>query len=546
MEKPTHINLARKYRPKNLPELRGQEVLVQTISNAIKSEKIAQSYIFTGIRGVGKTTTARIIAKTVNCTDLQNLVISCEKCINCQNFNNHSHPDIVEMDAASRTGVDDVRIIIESAEYKPMMGKFKVFIIDEVHMLSKNAFNALLKLLEEPPSHCIFIFATTEIHKVPLTVISRCQRFDLPRINMQELTNLLSDVCEKENVRASKDAIEMIAFKGDGSARDCLSLLDQAILISTSSGEITKELVHHMILTVDAKTILEFFHSITQKEAARAINLLQEFYSKNSDFNIFINSLLSLIAYIGKKKYLEDYKSPEFYTIDDKINSLIQEIEMEFIQISWKITYKTMEDLKISPNQLHNMEMLVLKLIYVLNSADNNDTPANTKTPVSLGGANWSHSSTKQSFYSSASSASENRASINSESHRRDNVLMDDASNYNKPLKKFDFEEFIRHLATNKEMELFYHLFNKVEIIAINDDSVTLAQRESNRDIENGIRTHAQSFFGRKLLFNFIYQNDITSYKNQKFQEILLIPSMQRLSKNFPGLQMVDIIVSNK
>ena len=223
--------LALKYRPQSFEDLIGQDIVAQTITNSIKSNKIPNAYLFTGIRGIGKTTTARIVAKSLNCLKGIENLCSEEKCENCEAITNSSHIDVLEMDAASKTGVDDVRDLIEFSRYGPTSSKFKIFIIDEVHMLSKQAFNALLKTLEEPPEYLKFIFATTEIKKIPITVVSRCQRFDLSRINSSELFTFIKKIKDKENGKISDDALKLIVKISEGSVRDALSLLDLSLMM---------------------------------------------------------------------------------------------------------------------------------------------------------------------------------------------------------------------------------------------------------------------------------------------------------------------------
>ena len=232
--------LARKYRPKKFSEIVGQDVFVRLITSALKQKKIGHSFLFTGTRGVGKTTSARILAMTLNCLDPEegDFFEPCGTCVSCENFLKDKHLDILEIDAASHTGVDDVRQLLDSCQYRPMMGKCRVFIIDEVHMLSKSAFNALLKTLEEPPAHVKFIFATTEVHKIPATILSRCLRFDLRRIELSVLAGHLGEICTRENIMASQEALRMIANVAEGSLRDALSILEQAKMLRSHHGAI--------------------------------------------------------------------------------------------------------------------------------------------------------------------------------------------------------------------------------------------------------------------------------------------------------------------
>lgn len=258
-----YVVLARKYRPQNFEDLLGQDALVQTLTNAIKNNRLHHAYILTGIRGVGKTTTARLIAKALNCTGLDGkggpTIHPCGVCENCKAIAAGRHIDVMELDAASRTGVDDIREILDGVRYKPTNARYKIYIIDEVHMLSKNAFNALLKTLEEPPAHVKFIFATTEIRKVPVTVLSRCQRFDLQRLTIEDLTKLFNKIVAAENLKAEDEALHMIAKAADGSARDGLSLLDQAI--SLGAGVVKTDIVKEMIGLATAAKLLNCLKS---------------------------------------------------------------------------------------------------------------------------------------------------------------------------------------------------------------------------------------------------------------------------------------------
>ena len=261
-----YVVLARKYRPQTFDDLLGQDALVQTLTNAIKNNRLHHAYILTGIRGIGKTTTARIIAKALNCTGKDGqggpTIRPCGVCENCQAIAAGRHIDVMELDAASRTGVDDIREILDGVRYKPTNARYKIYIIDEVHMLSKNAFNALLKTLEEPPSHVKFIFATTEIRKVPITVLSRCQRFDLQRLSIENLMTLFTRILEKEQIAADNEALQIIAKAADGSARDGLSMLDQAI--SLGAGKVETGIVKNMIGLADRNQTFELFEQLVK------------------------------------------------------------------------------------------------------------------------------------------------------------------------------------------------------------------------------------------------------------------------------------------
>ncbi|MCH2038142.1 MAG: DNA polymerase III subunit gamma/tau, partial [Rickettsiales bacterium] len=290
--------LARKYRPALFADLIGQEALVRTLSNAIRTNRIAHAFLLTGIRGVGKTTTARIIARALNCTDESKVkgetVEPCGRCDNCIAIKNDRHPDVIEMDAASRTGVGDIREIIESVKYLPNTAEYKIYIIDEVHMLSNSAFNALLKTLEEPPKHVKFIFATTEIRKIPVTIISRCQRFDLKRIGFEQLSSHLKNICEKEGAAIEEPALQLITKAAEGSVRDSLSLLDQAISYMDAGQPISESIVRNMLGTNDKTVLFDLFEKTLGNQLPEALKQLSQMYDNGHDPVMILQDLLEI------------------------------------------------------------------------------------------------------------------------------------------------------------------------------------------------------------------------------------------------------------
>lgn len=304
-----YVVLARKYRPQNFEDLLGQDALVQTLTNAIKNNRLHHAYILTGIRGVGKTTTARLIAKALNCTGLDGkggpTIHPCGVCENCKAIAAGRHIDVMELDAASRTGVDDIREILDGVRYKPTNARYKIYIIDEVHMLSKNAFNALLKTLEEPPAHVKFIFATTEIRKVPVTVLSRCQRFDLQRLTIEDLTKLFNKIVAAENLKAEDEALHMIAKAADGSARDGLSLLDQAI--SLGAGVVKTDIVKEMIGLADRSQTFELFEKLVLGDTKETIIKLQEQYKNGANPTTLLQDLINITHLLAKTKLVPSF-----------------------------------------------------------------------------------------------------------------------------------------------------------------------------------------------------------------------------------------------
>jgi DNA polymerase III subunit gamma/tau len=358
--------LARKYRPQNFTDLHGQDVLVKILTNGLKSGKLPQAFIFTGIRGVGKTTTARLLARALNCTgrDLQDTVNPCGSCENCIAIAQDRHIDVIEMDAASRTGIDDIREVIEAAKYKAVMGKYKVYIIDEIHMLSKSAFNALLKTLEEPPEHVKFIFATTEIHKVPKTVLSRCMRFDLARLSIKTLKGLFAEIAQKENFQIDDRALTLIARAADGSARDGISMLDQA---RTMAGdEITAEIVQQMLGLSEAGKIFDLLHAAVKGDAKQAMQKVDELYAIGADPSTLLNELLNLVHTLSCLKVdaslLDDLGLTE--ADGQSCKTLAEQLTVPTLTRVWQILMKGAEELQMAPLPLQALQMVVLRLVY--------------------------------------------------------------------------------------------------------------------------------------------------------------------------------------
>jgi len=362
--------LALKYRPKNFKELIGQDIMVETITNSIKLNKLPNAYLLTGIRGIGKTTTARLIAKAINCN--KNFIQE-EKCnqgeyCHCEEISNSKHLDVLEMDAASRTGIDDVRELIESSKYNPTSAKYKIIILDEVHMLSKQAFNGLLKTLEEPPPHLKFIFATTEVKKIPVTIVSRCQRFDLHRVSTKDLLENLKKILKIENGGVSEKALILIAKAAEGSVRDSLSLLDRA-LVSQNNGEkeIDEIFVRKMLGIADRSKILNLLNFIFQGEQKKSIELLREMINQGIEPTNFLNDLLEIIYFIQQKKNIGNFDSD--LSISDSelktIDSISNNINISTLIIFWQLILKVLEELSIVSNPILSLEMLIVRLVHL-------------------------------------------------------------------------------------------------------------------------------------------------------------------------------------
>ena len=358
--------LALKYRPQNFDDLIGQDVVVETITNSIVANKVPNAYLFTGIRGVGKTTIARIVAKALNCKN--GIQKNCQnKCDNCQAITNSNHIDVLEMDAASRTGVDDVRELIEFSRYGTTSSKYKIFIIDEVHMLSKQAFNALLKTLEEPPQYLKFIFATTEIKKIPITVVSRCQRFDLSRIKSSELLEYIKKIKDKENGKITEDALKLIVKISEGSVRDALSLLDRALLSLDDGKELDLNSAQKIFGYFDKSQLIDLFELILKGEETKVISIYRKIYDQGVEPKVFINDFLELLYYFKNINSLT-LESTNFSLNDEefsKIKNLSNQIDSEVLILFWQFAISSLEEIDIVSNQHLSIEMFLIRLMHL-------------------------------------------------------------------------------------------------------------------------------------------------------------------------------------
>jgi len=359
--------LALKYRPQVFEDLIGQEVISETIYNSIKSNKSANAYLFTGIRGVGKTTFARIVAKSLNCEKgIDNL---CKEnfCEHCNSIINSNHIDVLEMDAASKTGVDDVRELIEFSRYGPTSAKYKIFIIDEVHMLSKQAFNALLKTLEEPPKYLKFIFATTEIKKIPITVVSRCQRFDLSRIKSEVLFKFIKKIKDKENGRASDDALKLIVKISEGSVRDALSLLDRGLLSNKENEELDLKKAQKIFGYFDKSYLIDLLENLFKGDEKNVIKLYKQIYQNGVEPKNFLNDFLEILYYLKNISTIK-VDGTNFSLNDEDFDKLLRisnQLDQKNIILFWQFTIETIDELNVVSNPNLSVEMFLIRLMYL-------------------------------------------------------------------------------------------------------------------------------------------------------------------------------------
>ncbi len=363
--------LARKYRPNNFEELVGQEVLVQTLKNSIENNKIAHSFILTGIRGVGKTTTARIIAKAINCRGVDGLannaqINPCGVCSNCLAITASSHQDVIEIDAASKTGVDDMRNIIDAIIYAPVIARYKVYIIDEVHMLSKQAFNALLKTLEEPPAYIKFIFATTEIRKVPITILSRCQRFDLRRLSSLELTMHLQNILQQEGFSAEEEGLNFISEAAEGSVRDALSITDRILSHNNYQKNLAASTVEEVLGVVDKNQMIDLLEAILNGDIKKALNYLDKFYENSTDIASLVGDLQKIVHIITLTKTIDGYVHNAISKkVQLRIADLANKTNLVDLTRIWQMLIKGNIELANSSSQKMTMEMLIVRICYL-------------------------------------------------------------------------------------------------------------------------------------------------------------------------------------
>ena len=480
MNKNTKV-LALKYRPQTFDDLIGQDIVAETISNSIKANKVPNAYLFTGIRGIGKTTTARIVAKSLNCSNGKESLCKDDLCENCAAISNSNHIDVLEMDAASKTGVDDVRDLIEFSRYGPATAKYKIFIIDEVHMLSKQAFNALLKTLEEPPEYLKFIFATTEIKKIPITVVSRCQRFDLSRIKSQELFDFIKNIKDKENGKASDDALRLIIKISEGSVRDALSLLDRALLTLDKDKELDLVSAQKIFGYFDKSQLISLFQLILEGKETEVLNTYREIYNQGVEPKIFINDFLEILYYFKNIESL-NIDSTNFSLNDEefnKVKELAEKVSNETLILFWQFTIKALEELDIVSNQHLSMEMFLIRLIHLKSIKNTSDINYKNihQTNEKISETNNLQGKGSEDFF-------ELKDKIETIGQMKNIVQEENATlKDNKEVKTQynlinSFDDLLEMCISKKEIKLKYELEKNVNLVSFEDQRIEISFNE--------------------------------------------------------------------
>ena len=536
--------LALKYRPSDFGDLVGQEIIGETIFNSVKLNKIPNAYLFTGIRGVGKTTIARIVAKSLNCSNGIEKLCKDNLCENCEAISASNHIDVLEMDAASKTGVDDVRDLIEFSRYGPSSAKYKIFIIDEVHMLSKQAFNALLKTLEEPPEYLKFIFATTEVKKIPITVISRCQRFDLPRIKSQELFDYIKKIKDKEKGNISDDVIRLIVKISEGSVRDALSLLDRAIITFPNNKELDLDTAQNIFGYFDKSYLINLVRYILEGEEKKVIEIYRSIYEKGVDPKNFLNDFLEILYYFKNINSLK--VEGNNFSINDnefkEISEISKKIDTKVLLNFWQFTLKTLEEIDLVSNQNLSIEMFLVRLIYLSHITQNSneslkmDHSNNKSVELKL--------NEEKTFENKDSNENTNKTVSQIK-----NIFQEEKSKKINEEKINSFEDLIKICLEKKELHLKYELETNVNLVSFKNQRIEISFNENlNKNFVKDLSLKLFEWTNLRWIIAFSKQNGKPTIKevdkinkSQMFSLAEKSKIIKKVEEVFPDVELIDI-----
>jgi DNA polymerase-3 subunit gamma/tau len=552
-DQPKYQVLARKYRPETFADMVGQDAMVRTLKNAFEADRIAQAFIMTGIRGTGKTTTARIIAKGMNCIGPDGTggptTEPCGLCENCVAIMEGRHVDVMEMDAASRTGVGDIREIIDSVHYRAASARFKIYIIDEVHMLSKNAFNALLKTLEEPPEHVKFIFATTEIRQVPVTVLSRCQRFDLRRIEPETQIALLRKIATAEGAEITDEALALITRAAEGSARDAQSLLDQAI--SHGAGETTADQVRAMLGLADRGRVLDLFDMILKGEAAAALTELSGQYADGADPMAVLRDLAEVCHWISVIKITPEAAEDPTIGPDERTRgqTMAADLPMRVMSRMWQMLLKALEEVAMAPNAMMAAEMAVIRLTHVadLPSPEELVRKLQDVTPPPSGptGSRPAPQGQATSAISTAPSPTHSAPSGPSASGAQTAVALatDALQHYAR------FEDVVELIRTHRDVKLLVEVETSLRLVSYQPGRIEVHPNENAaRDLVGRLSARLQAWTGNRWLINVATEGGAPTIaeardatENAIMEEAHKHPLVQAVISAFPKAKITEI-----
>ncbi len=545
--------LALKYRPITFQDLIGQEITAETIFNSIKNNRSANAYLFTGIRGVGKTTIARIVAKSLNCLNGIDQLCTKDFCENCKAISDSNHIDVLEMDAASKTGVDDVRDLIEFSRYGPATAKYKIFIIDEVHMLSKQAFNALLKTLEEPPEYLKFIFATTEIKKIPVTVISRCQRFDLARVNSSNLFNFIKKVKDKEKGKINDEALKLIVKISEGSVRDALSLLDRALLSQNKKSEIDLKEAQKIFGFFDKSYLINLFKFLFKGDEKEVINIYRHIYNQGIEPKVLLNDFLEILYYIknissikldGKNFSLNDNEFLEIELISKKVSP-------ETLLLFWQFTIKTLSELDIVANQNLSMEMFLIRLMYLKKGKIIEDQDKEDSNNEIYLNNNLENSQKLNLKKSEDDTEAKNKTISQIKNFSQELSPKPEKENESRItiIEIKNFEELIKLCNEKKELKLKYELETNVSLVSFTEKRIEISFNENlDKDFVKDLTFKLYEWTGQRWIIAFSKQvgqlskkQKIDIKKSKIIEDAKDEDAYKKVLDLFPDAELLDV-----
>ncbi len=550
--------LALKYRPQEFKDLIGQEVIAQTITNAIRLGKTPNAYLLTGIRGVGKTTTARLIAKALNCLENSDSNKKCKPgnfCASCNEIVNSNHIDILEMDAASKTGIDDIRELIENSKYSPTSAKYKIFIIDEVHMLSKQAFNGLLKTLEEPPPRLKFILATTEVRKIPVTILSRCQRFDLKRAKLDQLFDHLKKIGKLEKGNISDDALKLIARASEGSVRDAVSLLDRTLIFqSINSGkQIVDKDVRKMLGLADKSKLMTLFKEILLGNQKNATSELKELIENGLDSKNFLNDILEILYLFSRRLNLGEVDKDMMLSEAeiDLLNNYTQNLDMQDISLFWQLTIKTIDDLKIVSNENLTLEMYVLQLMHLKGINKNELLDVDTKSVLNENEgvvSNKEKTEIKSNEKKITNLVKSQMKNVNQIKENIEETSLNENKNF---FEINNFEDLIKTATKEKEVELRYDLERNVKLLSFSKGKIDICFNEKlNKNFIKLLTEKLLTWTGKRWVISLsknkdnglrtLHEQKIES-ENLKVEDAKNSNAAKKLLSAFPDADLVKI-----
>ena len=532
--------LALKYRPQIFEDLIGQEVIAETIYNSIKTNKSPNAYLFTGIRGVGKTTFARIVAKSLNCEKGIENLCKVNFCENCKSIIDSNHIDVLEMDAASKTGVDDVRELIDFSRYGPTSSKYKIFIIDEVHMLSKQAFNALLKTLEEPPKYLKFIFATTEIKKIPVTVISRCQRFDLSRVKSDKLFNFIKNIKDKENGKATDDALKLIVKISEGSVRDALSLLDRGLVSNKDNEELDLKKAQKIFGYFDKSYLIDFFEELFKGNETGVITSYRKIYEAGVEPKNFLNDFLEILYYFKNISTIK-LDGTNFSLNDEdfkKIENISNKIDQKDLILFWQFTIETINELNIVSNPNLSVEMFLIRLLYLkdFENSKNNKLKKNN---------DFDNVEEEKNIIS-------NKKTINQIKNISQQDKLEPKMKYENNLSEIkisSLKELIDLCNKKKEVKLKYEIENNINLVSFSEGLIEIAFNENlDKDFIKNISNKLYEWTNKRWIISLSKKDGaITKKQEEKLNKKKILSDAleskvyKKVLENFPDAELTNV-----